>query len=155
MPYGTPYLYAQYGWDWQGRARGWKHGGKMGMPGRWGLFGRRGGRGRGVWSPVWPAQQPYGVAQPIQLPPGAVPLERLPAGTKAKVVAILAGFGATDRAFQMGIAPGSIIEVVENNLSYPWTPVLVKVNGTVVAIGRGFASRVFVEPLGQEAGEKS
>ena len=47
----------------------------------------------------------------------------------------------------MGIAPGVVLEVVSNDLAYPWTPIVVRVGGVEVAIGRGIASRILVEPL--------
>jgi ferrous iron transport protein A len=112
---------------------------------------RQGGRGKGWGRGGWrggPYPAPY--MPPTQIPEGAIPLERVPAGTTVKVVAILAGVGASNRIYQMGIAPGSILEVVDNNLAYPWTPILVKVHGMVVALGRGLASRIFVVPIPKE-----
>ncbi len=111
----------------------------------WGR-GRGGGRrgwGSGVIGPVPPQVVPY------QPPQGTLPLERVPGGAKVRIVSILAGYGATSRAYQMGLAPGTIVEVVENNLLYPWTPIIVSVHGLQVAIGRGLASRIFVEVLEQ------
>ena len=114
---------------------------------------RRGWGWRGGPVPVYPAME-----QPVQVPEGALPLERVPSGTKVKVVAVIAGTGATNRIYQMGIVPGSIIEVVDNNLMYPWTPVLVRVHGMTIALGRGLASKILVLPLhalqqGETAGE--
>ena len=114
-------------WSW----RPWKRGGK-GWRGGWGW--------QGGAVPSLPPQQ---------IPENAVPLERLPAGSRARVVAVLAGMGATSRAYQMGIAPGAIVEVVENNLTYPWTPILVRVHSMTIALGRGLASRILVVPLGR------
>lgn len=63
------------------------------------------------------------------------------------VRSILAGWGATSRLAGLGIAPGVELEVVSNDLAYPWTPVIVRVGGVEVAIGRGVASRIIVEPV--------
>jgi ferrous iron transport protein A len=78
---------------------------------------------------------------------GTMILERTPPGTVARIITIIAGMNAMSRAFQMGLAPGTVIEVVENNLAYPWTPVIVRVHGMLVAVGRGLASRIIVKPI--------
>ncbi len=117
---------------WSRRWRGWGWGWRRGKGWGW---------GRGIFGPVSPQ------VMPTTVPPGTIPLERVPPGTKVKVVAILTGLGASSRAYQMGIAPGTILEVVENNLTYPWTPLIVSVHGIQVAIGRGLASRIFVEQI--------
>ena len=111
----------------------------------WGWRPWRRGWGRG-WRGGPPAITPA-IAYPQQIPEEAIPLERVPTGTRARVVAVLAGMGAANRIFQMGIVPGTIVEVVENNLMYPWTPVLVRVHGMTVAIGRGLASKILVVPI--------
>ncbi len=125
-------------------------------------------RGIAMFKNIWPWNSPrrgkgYRGGQefwetptrgPLPTPPArGIPLERVPPGTRVRVVAILAGYSATSRAFQMGIAPGSIIEVVENNLMYPWSPLLVKVHGIIVAVGRGLASKIIVEVLPEKKGE--
>ncbi|MEB3765284.1 MAG: ferrous iron transport protein A [Desulfurococcales archaeon] len=110
----------------------------------WGRGRGRKGWGRGsIIGPAPPQVIPY------QPPQGTISLERVPSGSKVKIVAILAGYGASSRAYQMGLAPGTIVEVVENNLLYPWTPIIVNVHGLQVAIGRGLASKIFVEILEQ------
>ena len=113
-------------------------------PWRKGWGGRGWGWGRGIG--------PVPVQMPQSIPENAIPLERVPPGTKVKVVAVLAGANAQNRALQMGIAPGAIIEVVDNNLMYPWTPVIVRIHNMTVAIGRGLASRILVVPLGPGEG---
>ncbi|AEM38871.1 FeoA family protein [Pyrolobus fumarii 1A] len=72
-----------------------------------------------------------------------VPLSKLPPGTRAKVVAVLGGRGATRRAMEMGLAPGSEVEVV----MVTGGPIIVRVRGSLVAVGRGLAEKVLVEPL--------
>lgn len=87
-----------------------------------------------------------------------VTLIQLRAGTKAKVIGFALGgrgrFGAgysrgmgqafARRLQEMGIIPGSTIEVIRNT---PVGPVEVSVMGTHLAIGRSIASRIYVEEL--------
>ncbi len=72
-----------------------------------------------------------------------VPLTSLPPGAKARVVGIAGGYGAVRRLLEMGITPGTIIEVVQ---VLPG-PIVVRVRGTLVALGRGIAQKILVEPL--------
>lgn len=87
-----------------------------------------------------------------------VTLIQLRAGAKAKVMSFAlgrgGGFGArfgrgmgqafARRLQEMGIIPGSTIEVIRNT---PVGPVEVSVMGTHLAIGRSIASRIYVEKL--------
>jgi len=111
---------------WRGRGRGW------GWQG-WGAPPAQAG--------VWPAQQ------------AGTTLASVPPGSRVVVKSILAGWGATSRLAGLGIAPGVELEVVSNDIAYPWTPVVVRVSGVEVAIGRGIASRIIVEPVGRAAAE--
>ncbi len=132
----APAIGAWFSWRGWGRGRGKGFG--------------RGGRGWSVGAdPVAPA------VAPVNLQPGQTVLERVPPGTRVRVVSILAGAGAAGRALQMGIAPGVELEVIDNNLAYPWTPILVRINGMTVAIGRGLAARIIVEPVGASKQEGS
>ncbi len=74
---------------------------------------------------------------------GLLTLDMLPPGARARVVRIDAGIRAMRRIVEMGITPGAVVEVV---MSYGG-PILVRVRGTVIAIGRGIARRILVEPL--------
>ncbi|MCE4614143.1 MAG: FeoA domain-containing protein [Desulfurococcales archaeon] len=97
----------------------------------WGGYGRgRGWGGMGPWN-EGPSNDPV--------------LERVPAGRKVRVKYILGGWNANSRLASMGIIQGAEIEVVKNDLNYPWTPIIVRVNGVEIALGRGIASRVIVE----------
>lgn len=70
------------------------------------------------------------------------PLTSLPKGSKAKIVGIVAGKGLTYRLMQMGLTPGTEVEVVENSSG----PLLISVRGVTVALGRGMAGKILVEP---------
>jgi len=72
-----------------------------------------------------------------------VPLSSLPAGSRARVVDIRGGYGFRRRLFEMGLTPNTVVEVLANS----WGPILVRVRGTVIAIGRGMAHKILVEPL--------
>jgi len=99
--------------------------------GFWGGYGRgRGWGGKGSWNNSF-------LNDPV--------LERVPAGRKVRVKYILGGWSANSRLASMGIVQSAEIEVLKNDLNYPWTPIIVKVNGVEIAIGRGIASRVIVE----------
>ncbi|MCC6022098.1 MAG: FeoA family protein [Sulfolobales archaeon] len=71
------------------------------------------------------------------------PLTELPKGSKVKVVDIVAGKGLRDRLLQMGLTPGTVVEVVENSSG----PIILSVRGVTIALGRGMASKVLVEEL--------
>ncbi len=76
---------------------------------------------------------------------GVLTLDELPPGVKARVVRIEAGTRAMRRLVEMGLTPGTQVEVV---MDYGG-PILVRVRGSVIAIGRGMARRVVVEPVEQ------
>ncbi len=71
------------------------------------------------------------------------PLTEFPKGSKVKVVDIVAGRGLRDRLLQMGLTPGTVVEVVENSLG----PMILSVRGVTVALGRGMASKVLAEEI--------
>ncbi len=70
-------------------------------------------------------------------------LALLPPGARAKVIEIDSGCRLRTRLLQMGITPGAIVEVVDNTRG----PVIVRVRGVTIALGRGMAARIIVEPL--------
>ena len=77
-------------------------------------------------------------------------LTEVPEGSRVAVVDLLVrGWGIRRRLMEMGLSPGSIVEVVNNTHG----PVVVRVRGVVVAIGRGVASRILVRLL--EVGENA
>ncbi len=118
----------------------------------WWPGGRGWRRGRGGWGPWWGPRPPAPVQVPVQLPEGTKPLSLAMPGERVVVQAIMAGQGATARALSLGLAPGTVVEVVENNMAYPWTPIIVRVHGVEIAIGRGLASKIYVKPLQKNGG---
>jgi len=77
------------------------------------------------------------------LRPRRITLDELPRGVRARVVGLEAGTRALRRLAEMGLTPGTLVEVV---MDYGG-PILVRVRGTIIAIGRGMARKVIVEPL--------
>ncbi|MGQ4892691.1 MAG: FeoA family protein [Candidatus Njordarchaeia archaeon] len=104
----------------QGRGQGWGRGGGPG----WGAGGWAGG-------PNWGA--------PVQ-PISGVPLLNIPAGSTVKIVSVLAGPNLWSRLHGMGLGIGSIAKVEAND----YRGVILNVNGTKFALGRGMASKIFV-----------
>ena len=75
---------------------------------------------------------------------GMVPLAALQPGTTAQVVGIQ-GRGVALRLARMGIRPGARVRLVNRG---PFAgPLLVEVDGLRVAVGRGVARRILVQPL--------
>jgi ferrous iron transport protein A len=70
-------------------------------------------------------------------------LDELPPGMKARVVSLATGTRALRRLAEMGLTPGTTVEVL---MDYGG-PILVKVRGAVIAIGRGMARKILVEPV--------
>ncbi|MCD6488894.1 MAG: ferrous iron transport protein A [Desulfurococcales archaeon] len=71
-------------------------------------------------------------------------LEALPPGSRARVVNINAPGRWSYRLLQMGFIPGAIIEIVVNN---GVGPILVRIMGITISLGRGIARRILVEPI--------
>jgi len=66
-------------------------------------------------------------------------LTQLRIGEKARIVAIGGGRGLKQKLFLRGLIEGKVIRVVSN-----YGPVIVEVNGNIVAIGRGMARKIIV-----------
>jgi len=72
-----------------------------------------------------------------------ITLDTLPPGSRARVVGFDAGAGLVSRLVQMGLTPNTVLEVLSS-----WRgPVVVRARGVVIALGRGMARKVLVEPL--------
>ena len=75
-----------------------------------------------------------------------IPLDKLPLRTPAVVVSLPGGRGLACRLIGLGLTVGAEVQVVQN---WRICPVIVEAHGARVALGRGQAARVGVEPLGQ------
>jgi len=74
----------------------------------------------------------------------SVPLDAAPAGSTTRVVDIAGGHGLVRRLAQLGIRSGALVRRVPQGPRRG--PVLVEVNGTRIALGRGVARRITVAP---------
>ncbi len=72
-------------------------------------------------------------------------LDQLPKGTSARVVNFVGGPGLYRNLSQMGIHRGDTI-VVSRAGAFRG-PLLVEIHGIRIALGRGVANRIVVEPL--------
>ena len=73
----------------------------------------------------------------------AVPLTMLKPGMKGRIIAVQGGRGFVMRLYQMGFTPNTVIKVISGNAG----PIIVEVRNTTIALGRGMASRIIVEPI--------
>lgn len=73
----------------------------------------------------------------------ATTLDNLSPGETGKVVRIDGGRGLVMRLYQMGFVPGAVIKVIVNR---GVGPLVVDIMGAEVAIGRGIARKIVVEP---------
>lgn len=64
---------------------------------------------------------------------------------KVKVISISGGWGVRQRLGCLGIHPGDIITIKRSAIMQG--PILIKIHGNQVALGRGVASRVLVEAM--------
>ncbi|MEA2021180.1 MAG: FeoA family protein [Candidatus Caldatribacteriota bacterium] len=72
-------------------------------------------------------------------------LDKVKENQKVKVVNISGGWGVRQRLGCLGIHPGDIITIMRSAIMQG--PILIKIHGNQVALGRGVASRVFVEVM--------
>jgi len=73
-------------------------------------------------------------------------LDQLRFGQQARIVAITGGRGLQRRLQQIGIHPGDTVSLASQG-SFRG-PLLITVNGARLALGRGVARRILIEPLG-------
>jgi len=106
------------------------------------MWGRRGGRkrGRGARGPKGPY---FGQTMPLYHRGNLIPLIMLAPGQSGEVVDIDAGIGLWERLMGMGIRPGVRIQVLAND----YRGVIVAVNNTRYALGRGMAEGILVKPI--------
>jgi len=73
-----------------------------------------------------------------------VPLDASPADSVMRIVDISGGHGLVRRLAQLGIRTGALLRRVPQGPRRG--PILVEVNGTRIALGRGVARRITVAP---------
>ena len=67
-----------------------------------------------------------------------------PEGTKGRIYDITGGRTVSKRLFEMGFNKGQEIEVIKNDAG----PLVVGLNGSRVAVGRGMAFKILLNPVG-------
>lgn len=72
------------------------------------------------------------------------PLSTLKVGEKGKIVKLIGGTGIIKRLSDLGFVPEQEVEVVR---SAPRGPIAIKVKGTVYALGRGVADKIYVDDI--------
>jgi ferrous iron transport protein A len=73
-----------------------------------------------------------------------IPLAMLREKCAAVIVEVDGGMGLTRRLAEMGFTNGTKVEVLH---STPPGPIVVMVRGARIALGRGLAMKIMVEPL--------
>ncbi len=78
-----------------------------------------------------------------------IPLVRVPAGKRVRVVSMAGGSGFVRRLAAMGIVPGAVFDVVQSPASMGLLrgPVIIKRGNLKTGIGWGMASRIMVEVI--------
>ncbi len=74
-----------------------------------------------------------------------ITLDKAKSGRIYRVLGINGGRNVYERLYDLGILPGTIVEVL--NASFFSGPVRVRVAGSDVAIGRGVAAKIIVEEI--------
>lgn len=72
------------------------------------------------------------------------PLSTLKVGEKGKIVRLIGGIGIIKRLSDLGFVPEQEVEVIR---SAPRGPIAIKVKGTVYALSRGVADKIYVDDL--------
>jgi len=97
-------------------------------------------RGKAV---IWPGENPFSATQSPEN--NHLSLDALPAESRAEVVDLHCSRHSARRLAQLGIVAGAVLR---KQRSAPLGgPVLVEVQGSMVALGRRLAHRVFVRVL--------
>ena len=77
----------------------------------------------------------------------AIGLNQLRPGESGVVRSVAGGFGIVSRLESLGLRPGKVVTKVSSQ--FLAGPVTVMVDGRQLAIGRGMAAKVQVEPVSQ------
>ncbi len=71
-------------------------------------------------------------------------LSQVKSGMVVRVKELLGGQRAVTRLREIGLVEGSLVKVIDNPII---GPIIIEVNGTRIALGRGMARKVIVEPV--------
>mgnify|MGYP001267756193 CR=1 FL=1 len=70
-------------------------------------------------------------------------LALLPSGCKARVREIVGGYGLRGRLLELGFVKGTNLRVLKNDRG----PLIISIDGVRLALGRGVANKILVEPI--------
>ena len=73
----------------------------------------------------------------------AITLDTIRENQRVKVISVSGGWGVRQRLGCLGIHPGDIIMIKKSAIMQG--PILIKIHGNQVALGRGIASKILVE----------
>lgn len=76
---------------------------------------------------------------------GGVPLTTLLPGERAKIVALGVGSGRQRHFRTMGLKEGKIVEIIATQPARG--PLVIDVEGTLIAIGRGMARQILIQKI--------
>ncbi|HPS56580.1 MAG TPA: FeoA family protein [Spirochaetota bacterium] len=68
-------------------------------------------------------------------------LNNINAGCYAEILGISGGEGLRDKVLSLGLLPGKTVQVISNRKQ---GPVIIKVNGTRLIVGRGMSEKIHV-----------
>ena len=74
-----------------------------------------------------------------------ITLDKIKENQKVKVISISGGWGVRQRLGCLGIHPGDMITIKRSAIMQG--PILIKIHGNQVALGRGVESRILVEVI--------
>ena len=77
--------------------------------------------------------------------PNVLTMDRVGVGIQVRVVEIQGGWGLRQRLSRLGIHAGDKVLIKRSGIM--GGPILIRVHGTEVAVGRGMARRVLVEDV--------
>ncbi len=80
-------------------------------------------------------------------PSGRMTLSHLTKGQRGRIVKITGGRGFVSRLGVLGFIPGNLVEMEAN---YGTGPIIVNVEGVEIALGRGEADRIEIEPVEED-----
>ncbi len=75
----------------------------------------------------------------------AMTLDTIKKNQKVKVISVSGGWGVRQRLGCLGIHPGDMLTIKKSAIMQG--PILIKIHGNQVALGRGIASRILVEEV--------
>ena len=75
----------------------------------------------------------------------AITLDTVKENQEVKIISVSGGWGIRQRLSCLGIHPGDMIKIKKSDIMRG--PILIKIHGNQVALGRGIANRILVEAI--------